>query len=88
MRYVVINNERISTLLEQSWHLIDLDDIDEFSAFQVHQVHFKTEFDNSLKTPFMIYEHVGAISYMSSSMSDRIKSKFQAKTLKLQEFRV
>jgi hypothetical protein len=87
IRCVEKNNDSVANLLEREWHLIDSDDIEDFSAFLVHHVRLKTEYGGSLKTPFMVYKHVGAISYMPPAMLERVESKFRAKTLKLQEFR-
>lgn len=84
---VVKNNDRIAGLLENSWHLIDADDIEEFSAFQIHHARLKVEVEGGLKTPFMIYQHVGTISYMPPSMIERVENKFRAKNAKLQAFR-
>ena len=52
---VIKNNKRVMEILEKGWHLIDSEDIDEFAQFQVDFARREIEFDEKLKTPYIIW---------------------------------
>ncbi len=84
---VVKNNERVITILEKGWHLVDSDDVDELATFQVDFTRYKTEVDGALKAPYMVYKALGDISYMRPTMIERVKQKVHAKEARLHELR-
>lgn len=84
--YVEANNEKIKEVLDSNYSLIDPEDIDIFIMFFEHHVRIKTERDEGgrLITPFMIYKHIGNISFLHPEVIKRIKKKFFSKKNKLQ----
>lgn len=82
---VIKNNKRVMEILEKGWHLIDSEDIDEFAQFQVDFARREIEFDEKLKTPYIIYEVVGHISFIRPSMIDLVKKKVRAKEDRLRK---
>jgi hypothetical protein len=72
-------------LIDTKYSFIDPDDIEHFQLFFEHYVRHQTEFpDNGkLRTPFMVYEHLGDISFLRPEFISRIKEKFKAKKTEL-----
>ncbi len=80
------NNQKIKELLDQNYALIDPDDIDVFSSFTEHYIRMGEEVDENgrLKTPQMIYPHIGDISYIPQIFITRIDEKFLKKRKELE----
>lgn len=79
------NNLRIKEILDNNYPLIDPYDIEVFSLFSEHHVRLLTERDDEgrIKTPFMIYKHVGDISFLRPEFIERVKKKFLDKKKEL-----
>lgn len=75
---VVNNNRKIIDLLDNNFALIDADDVEIFiDEFYEHYIRYQTE--EIRKTPYMVYEHLGAISFLRPEFINRIKEKFESK---------
>jgi len=75
---VVKNNKKIIELLDNNFALIDADDVEIFiNEFYEHFIRYQTE--EIGKTPYMVYEHLGAISFLRPRFINRIKEKFDSK---------
>lgn len=85
VKQVEANNERISELLDCKFSYIDPDDVEEFLLFYEHHVRLNTERDAGgiLRTPFLIYSHIGDISYLKPGFIKRVKVKFSDKKAEL-----
>ncbi len=81
------NNSRIKEILDNNYSLIDPDDIELFLLFYEHHIRLVTEKDNEgrIKTPFMIYEHLGPISFLRPEVIERVKEKFLDKKKELDD---
>jgi len=86
---VTRNNDRILEILRDNFAYIDDDDVDTFQRFMVDYTRMRTELDPEarLKTPFLIYKHVGEISFMRPEFIERVESKFREKRKKLASYR-
>lgn len=72
------NNKKIIELLDNNFALIDADDVEIFiNEFYEHFIRYQTE--EIGKTPYMVYEHLGAISFLRPRFINRIKEKFDSK---------
>lgn len=75
---VVINNRKIIDLLDNNFALIDADDVEIFiNEFYEHFIRYQTE--EIGETPYMVFEHLGAISFLRPGFIKRIKEKFESK---------
>ena len=85
VKLVEANNEKISNLLDNKFSYIDPDDVEMFLLFFEHRARFMTEHDSDgkLKTPDLIYEHLGNISYLRPEFIERVKLKFSHKKVEL-----
>ncbi len=83
---IVQNNEQILRILTDNYHLIDPADAEMFAQFIVHFTRLKTEIDESgrLKTPFLIYQQLGNISFMPSEFIDTVSKRFKEMKSKLE----
>ncbi len=72
------NNLRIKEILDKNYSLIDPDDIELLLLFYEHHIRLVTERDSDgrIKTPFMIYRHIGDISFLPLEVVERVKGKF------------
>lgn len=79
------NNLRIKEILDNKFSLIDPDDIELFLLFYEHYIRLVTERDNEgrIKIPFMIYNHIGDISFLPLEVIERVKEKFLNKKKEL-----
>ena len=86
---VTKNNDRILEILRDNFAYIDDDDVDTFRRFLVDYTRMRTELDPEarLKTPFLIYKHVGEISFMRPEFIEQVESKFREKRKKLASYR-
>ncbi len=75
------NNEKTKQILDDNYSYIDPDDIDIFLSFFENYIRLKKERDEAkyLRTPFMIYQHIGDISFMKPEFIERVKLKFSQK---------
>ncbi len=72
------NNERIISLLEKYYSFIDPDDVEIVSRFVVDYVRMKTEVtEKGTITPFMIYQHLGSISFIHPDFIKAMASRFR-----------
>ena len=81
MREVEKNNERIKQILDDNYSYIDPEDIDVFLDFFEDYIRLKKERDEEkrIRTPFMIYQHIGDISFMKPELIEKAKLKFSQK---------
>ena len=81
MREVEKNNERIKQILDDNYSYIDPEDIDIFLDFFEDYIRLKKERDKEkrIRTPFMIYQHIGDISFMKPELIEKAKLKFSQK---------
>ncbi len=86
---VTKNNDRILEILRENFAYIDDDDVDTFRRFLVDYTRMRTELDPEarLKTPSLIYKHVGEISFMRPEFIEQVESKFREKRKKLASYR-
>jgi hypothetical protein len=86
MRQVVENNGHILEILTRNYALIDPDDAEVFAWFIVEYTRYKTEYGESgLKTPLVIYEHLGSVSYMRPEFIAAVDRRFKAKKAELEK---
>ena len=72
------NNEKIISLLEKHYSLIDPNDIDVVLRFVADFVRMKTEVtEKGTITPFKIYQHLGGISYIHPNFIKAMENRFQ-----------
>ena len=78
IREVEKNNERIKQILDNNYSYIDPEDINIFLNFFEDYIRLKKERDEKkrIRTPFMIYQHIGNISFMKPEFIERVKLKF------------
>ncbi len=78
---VEANNEKISQLLNDKFSYIDPDDIELFLLFFEHYSRMTTERNEGgiLKTPFLVYRHIGDISYLRPEFIERVDKQFLRK---------
>jgi len=78
---VMANNDRVLTILEKNYSLIESDDIEIFKQFIVDLTRHKVEIDEAgrLQTPHEIYEHIGDISFMRTEFIETVDRRFQEK---------
>lgn len=83
---VVENNKRALEILEQHWHLADLDDIDVFSQFKLDCIRLATEVHANMgrKTPDAVYRALGEISYMRPALIERVAQKVETKQFRIE----
>ncbi|MFC9707276.1 hypothetical protein ACFTRD_03870 [Paenibacillus sp. NPDC056933] len=72
---VVKNNRKIIDLLDNNFALIDVEIF--INEFYEHFIRYQSE--EIGKTPYMVYEHLGAISFLRPEFIKRIKEKFKNK---------
>lgn len=78
---VMANNDRILSILESNYSLIEPDDIEVFMQFVVDLTRLKVETDEAgrTKTPLKIYEQIGDISFMRKEFIETVNRRFQGK---------
>ena len=88
VRQVVINNEKIVKLLQDSFAYIDVDDIEVIQEFIIDTIRMNKEVrEERLKEiPFEIYQSLGNISYSRPYFLDRIKDQFLKKQAVLRKY--
>ena len=86
---VTKNNDYILEILRGNFAYIDDDDVNTFRRFMVDYTRMGTELDPEarLKTPFLIYKHMGEISFMRPQFIERVESKFREKRKLLASYR-
>lgn len=63
---------------DSNFALIDVDDVDVFiDYFYQHYIRYQTE--GIGKTSYMVYEHLGAVSFLRPEFIKRAKEKFESK---------
>lgn len=63
---------------DSNFSLIDVDDVDELiDNFYQHYIRYQTE--GIGKTAYMVYEHLGAVSFLRPEFIKRAKEKFESK---------
>lgn len=80
------NNQRIIEILQEHWHLIELDDLELFSTFHVDMSRLKrTQEEQASLTSSTTDDYLGPIFHMRQEMMERVSNRFHEKKKRFDE---
>jgi hypothetical protein len=73
-----VNRQRIMELVDAKYSFIDPDDIEVLQLLFEHHIRSEVEFpsEGTLRTPFMVYKHLGDVSVLPTEFILRMKEQF------------